>query len=468
MREAILRSILVVDDDKSMRDFLEIFLKQENYKVKCAISGKNAYELLEKKEFDLVITDIKMPGINGVDVLKKVNLLNLSTPVIMITAFASNETALEAINQGVYDYIAKPFNIDEMRIIIKRALERKRLLDENAYLKVELEEKHKYYGMLGNSEKIDKIFKLIDKVAEGNSTISIFGESGTGKELVARAIHARSSRKNNSFVYISCGAIEENLLLSELFGHKRGAFTGAVSDKKGLLEIADGGSFFLDEIGEAPPSVQVKLLRVLQDKEFKRVGVTENTKVDVRFIAATNQNLFELVKKGLFREDLYYRLNVIPIELPPLRDRKEDIPVLAEGFLKKHTKSNRKNIEGFTPEAMKTLEQFNWPGNVRELENVVERAVVLESSNLIKVKSLPESITSIKEKSKLKIPEFSEDGMDLEKYVDKIEKEVITMALNKTNGILNKAASLLNLSLRSFRYRLQKHNIKNWRQDFGS
>ncbi len=468
MREAILRSILVVDDDKSMRDFLEIFLKQENYKVKCAISGKNAYELLEKKEFDLVITDIKMPGINGVDVLKKVNLLNLSTPVIMITAFASNETALEAINQGVYDYIAKPFNIDEMRIIIRRALERKRLLDENAYLKVELEEKHKYYGMLGNSEKIDKIFKLIDKVAEGNSTISIFGESGTGKELVARAIHARSSRKNNSFVYISCGAIEENLLLSELFGHKKGAFTGAVSDKKGLLEIADGGSFFLDEIGEAPPSVQVKLLRVLQDKEFKRVGVTENTKVDIRFISATNQNLFELVKKGLFREDLYYRLNVIPIELPPLRDRKEDIPVLAEGFLKKHTKSNRKNIEGFTPEAMKTLEQFNWPGNVRELENVIERAVVLESSNLINVKNLPESITSIKGKSKLKIPEFSEDGMDLEKYVDKIEKEVITMALNKTNGILNKAASLLNLSLRSFRYRLQKHNIKNWRQDFGS
>lgn len=456
-----MKSVLVVDDDKSMRDFLSIFLKQEGYKVQCADSGKNAFELLEKKEFDLVITDIKMPGINGVEVLKKVNLLNLDSPVIMVTAYASNETAQEAINQGVYDYITKPFNIDEMRIIIRRALEKKRLLDENAYLKVELEEKHKYSEMLGKSEKIEKIFKLIDKVAKGNSTISIFGESGTGKELVARAIHARSNRKNKPFVYISCGAIEENLLLSELFGHKKGSFTGAISDKKGLLEVADGGTFFLDEIGEAPPSVQVKLLRILQDKEFKRVGVTHNTKVDIRFIAATNQNLFELVKNGLFREDLYYRLNVIPIELPPLRERKGDIPVLVECFLIRYSKINGERIKGVTPEAMEAIERFNWPGNVRELENAIERAVVLESSDTITVKSLPEAVISFKAKLELKIPCVSGDGIDLEKHVEKVERELITMALNEANGVLNKAASLLNLSFRSFRYRLQKYNIKN-------
>ncbi len=463
-----MKPILVVDDEKSMRDFLDIFLKQEGYRVRCVSSGKDAFEILEKKEFDLVITDIKMPDISGVEVLKKVNSLNLNTPVIMITAFASNETALEALNQGVYDYISKPFNVDEMRIIIKRAFEKKRLLDENAYLKTELEERHQYSQILGKSEKIKKIFKLIDEIADGNSTISILGESGTGKELVARAIHSRSSRKNNPFIYISCGAIEENLLLSELFGHKKGAFTGAISDKKGLLEEADGGTFFLDEIGEAPPSFQVKLLRVLQDKEFKRVGDTKNIKVDVRFISATNKNLLELTKKGLFREDLYYRLHVIPVELPPLRERKEDIPILAEGFLKRFSGNNKRNIKGFNPGAMEFLERFDWPGNVRELENVIERAVALESSDMVQIKSLPESVTTFDGVSELRMPKLSDDGIDLEEYVEKIEKELITMALNRTNGVLNKAASLLNLSFRSFRYRLQKYNIKNIKEELGS
>ena len=463
-----MKPILVVDDEKSMRDFLSIFLKQEGYQVKCASSGRDAFELLEKKEFDLVITDIKMPDISGVDVLRKINSINLNTPVIMITAFASNETALEALQEGVYDYILKPFNVDEMKIIVKRALEKKRLLDENAYLKTELEEKHRYSQILGKSEKIEKIFKLIDQVADGNSTISISGESGTGKELVARAIHLRSSRKNNSFVCISCGAIEENLLLSELFGHKKGAFTGAISDKKGLLEEAEGGTFFLDEIGEAPLSIQVKLLRVLQDKEFKRVGENKNIKIDVRFISATNQNLLELVKKKIFREDLYYRLNVIPVGLPPLRERKEDIPILAEGFLKRFTESNNRKIKGFTPEAMESLERFNWPGNVRELENAIERAVVLESSNVIQAKSLPESVTALFKTSESQIPKLSEEGIDLEEYIEKIEKELITTALNRTNGVLNKAASLLNLSFRSFRYRLEKYKIKNIRQELGS
>lgn len=443
-----------------MRDFLDIFLKEEGYRVRCVPSGKEALKILEKMEFDLVITDIKMPDVNGVDVLKKVNSLNLNTPVIMITAFASSETALEALNQGVYDYITKPFKIDEMKIIIRRALEKKRLLDENIYLKAELEEKHEYFQIIGKSEKIKKIFHLIDKIADGNNTISISGESGTGKELVARAIHSRSSRRNKPFVYISCGAIEENLLLSELFGHKKGSFTGAVSDKKGLIEMANGGTFFLDEIGEAPPSIQVKLLRVLQDKEFKKVGGTEDIKVDVRFIAATNQNLLELVKKKLFREDLFYRLNVIPIELPPLRERKEDIPLLAESFFKRAARRNEKKIKGFTPDAMASLEQYGWPGNVRELENVIERTIVLESSDVIQVESLPEVVTSFSELSELRISKLS-DGIDLEKHVEKIEKELITMALNKTNGVLNKAASLLNLSFRSFRYRLQKYNIKN-------
>ena len=464
-----MKSVLVVDDEKSMREFLSIFLKQEGYDVKCASSGREAIGLINNKiKFDVVITDIKMPGLSGVEVLKKINSLNVNTPVIMITAYASNETALEAIEQGVYDYITKPFNIDEMRIIIKRALEKKKLLDENTYLKIELQEKNKYSEILGKSEKMENIFKLIDLVAKGNSIISIFGESGTGKDLVARAIHSKSSRNSNSFVCISCGAIEENLLLSELFGHKKGAFTGAVLDKKGLLEIADKGTFFLDEIGEAPPSIQVKLLSVLEDKEFKRVGGTANIKVDIRFITATNKNLYELVKKGLFREDLYYRLNVIPIELPPLRERKQDIPILAEGFLKKFVKSNGKKIKGFAPEAMKVLERFNWPGNVRELENVIERAVVLEQSYYIDAKNFPETIISYEKTTEMSIPKLTDGVIDLEKYVEKIEKEMITMALNRTNGVLNKAASLLNLSFRSFRYRLRKYNIKSPRQEIGS
>jgi len=335
-------------------------------------------------------------------------------------------------------------------------------------MKIDIQRLQKQSGIIGTSEKIVEVLGMIAQVAPVDISVLITGESGTGKEVMARAIYKHSKRSNNPMVIVNCGAIPEGIIESELFGHKKGSFTGASEDRKGYFEQANKGTIFLDEIGEAPLSIQVKLLRVLQDKEFKRVGENKNIKIDVRFISATNQNLLELVKKKIFREDLYYRLNVIPVGLPPLRERKEDIPILAEGFLKRFTESNNRKIKGFTPEAMESLERFNWPGNVRELENAIERAVVLESSNVIQAKSLPESVTALFKTSESQIPKLSEEGIDLEEYIEKIEKELITTALNRTNGVLNKAASLLNLSFRSFRYRLEKYKIKNIRQELGS
>ena len=460
-----MHTILVIDDERSMREFLSIMLEREGYSVVTKDNGNDALEFINKNKYDLIITDIKMPKISGIEILRESMTLHPNTPVIMITAFASTEVAVEAMKLGAYDYITKPFNVDEIKIIIKNALEKKSLFDENISLREELKGRYQFSNIVGKSDKIQKVFELIIKVANSKSTVLITGESGTGKELVARAIHHNSDRKDKPFVSISCGAIPETLLESELFGHQKGAFTGADFDKKGLFEIADGGTFFLDEVSEAPPSIQAKLLRVLQEKEFKRVGGVKDIKVDVRVIAATNKNLHKLIIDGKFREDLYYRLNVIPIELPSLRERKEDIPLLVSHFINKYNSINKKGIKGIRPETMEKLERYVWRGNIRELENVIERAVTLEIADNIYPESLPDEIRNYEiEPLKIVIEPLKSDipseGLNLEDYISEIEKNIILNALNKTGWVKKKAAELLNMSFRSFRYKLQKYDIE--------
>ena len=460
-----MHTILVIDDERSMREFLSIMLEREGYSVVTKDNGNDALEFINKNKYDLIITDIKMPKISGIEILRESMALHPNTPVIMITAFASTEVAVEAMKLGAYDYITKPFNVDEIKIIIKNALEKKSLFDENISLREELKGRYQFSNIVGKSDKIQKVFELIIKVANSKSTVLITGESGTGKELVARAIHHNSDRKDKPFVSISCGAIPETLLESELFGHQKGAFTGADFDKKGLFEIADGGTFFLDEVSEAPPSIQAKLLRVLQEKEFKRGGGVKDIKVDVRVIAATNKNLHKLIIDGKFREDLYYRLNVIPIELPSLRERKEDIPLLVSHFINKYNSINKKGIKGIRPETMEKLERYVWRGNIRELENVIERAVTLEIADNIYPESLPDEIRNYEiEPLKIVIEPLKSDipseGLNLEDYISEIEKNIILNALNKTGWVKKKAAELLNMSFRSFRYKLQKYDIE--------
>jgi len=454
-----MHTILVIDDERSMREFLSIMLGKEGYRAIAIDNGNDALEFISKNKYDLIITDIKMPKMSGIDILRESMALHPNTPVIMITAFASTEVAVEAMKLGAYDYITKPFNVDEIKIIIKNAIEKKSLFDENISLREELKGRYQFSNIVGKSDKIQKVFELIMKVANSRSTVLITGESGTGKELVAKAIHHNSNRRDKPFVSISCGAIPETLLESELFGHQKGAFTSADSDKKGLFEIADGGTFFLDEVTEAPPSIQAKLLRVLQEKEFKRVGGVKDIKVDVRVIAATNKNLHKLIEEGKFREDLYYRLNVIPIELPPLRERKEDIPLLINHFINKYNFTNKKNIKGMTLKAMEMLERYIWRGNIRELENVIERAVTLETNDNIQADSLSDEIRNYRGEHLKTISEIPSEGVNLEDYITKIEKDIILSALEKTGWVKKKAAELLNMSFRSFRYKLQKYDI---------
>ena len=455
-----MHTILIIDDEKSMREFLSIMLEKEGYRTIAIDNGNDALKFIKDNDYDLIITDIKMPKITGIDILRESMTLHQNTPVIMITAFASTEVAVEAMKLGAHDYITKPFNVDEIKIIIKNAIEKKSLFDENIFLKEELKGRYHFSNIVGKSEKIQKIFELIQKVANGKSTVLITGESGTGKELVAKAIHHNSNRRDKPFVSISCGAIPETLLESELFGHQKGAFTSADSDKKGLFEIADGGTFFLDEVTEAPPSIQAKLLRVLQEKEFKRVGGVKDIKVDVRVIAATNKNLHKLIEEGKFREDLYYRLNVIPIELPSLRERKVDIPLLVNHFINKCNFINKKDIKGITLKAMELLERYIWRGNIRELENVIERAVTLETNDNIQADSLSDEIRNYRVEHLKTISEIPSEGVNLEDYITKIEKDIILSALEKTGWVKKKAAELLNMSFRSFRYKLQKYDIE--------
>lgn len=453
--------ILVVDDELSMREFFKLMLDGEGYQAECAPNGREAVSLIQKNFYDLVITDIRMPGMDGIEVLKKVKEISPETIVIMISAYATTETAVTAMKQGAYDYIPKPFNVEEIKLIIKKALEKKQLRQENDRLKEELRKHHRYEKLVGSSPAMLKVYELIKKVARTRSNVLIYGESGTGKELVARAIHVESPRSEQNLVAINCGGIPEPLIESELFGHRKGAFTGAVSDQKGLFAEADGGTIFLDEIAELSPALQVKLLRVLQERVFRPVGGTEDIAVDIRIISATNKDLEQEVAAGDFREDLFYRLNVIQIRVPPLRERKEDIPLLARHFLKKYADEMRKQVDKISPAALKILMQYDFPGNVRELENIIERNVALASSSAIQAEDLSFIDMNNGKGAKTDTPAVTipSDGFDLEKYIARTEKDILLKALEISRGAKQKAAGLLGISFRSFRHRLSKYGL---------
>ena len=449
--------ILVVDDDPNMREVMEIMLQQEGHDVISEEEPLKAIELCRKKVFDLVITDLKMPKINGIEFLKTIKDQRPETIVILITAYASGETAINAMKEGAYDYVEKGENWqEELKRVVRSALIKKGLIKDyplNKEITNETREENSFCGMIGINREMRKIFDTIRKVSNTPANILILGESGTGKELVARAIHENSSRAKMPFVAINSGGIPENLLESELFGYMKGSFTGAYADRQGYFEMARGGTIFLDEIGELSPSLQVKLLRVVQEKTFRRIGGAEDIKVDVRIISATNKNLKEKVKQAEFREDLYYRLNVIPVFIPPLRERREDIPLLINNFIEKYSKMFGKQITNISSYAMELLMNYDFPGNIRELQNIIERGVAMESSNII----LPESLTFGSPKFDM---EISDNGLDLNSELDKIEKMLIEKALQKTKGSKKKAAELLKISFDSLRHRIDKLGIE--------
>lgn len=456
MTDPVKYRVLVVDDEESMRDFLSIMLHREGYLVDSAVDGAQAVAHLRSYSYDLVISDIKMPRMTGLELLAHIKERTPETVVLMVTAFSSTEEAVDAMKQGAYDYITKPFKNEEIRLIVKNALERRALRQENMALKEELGKRYSFEGLVGKSKAMQDVFSLVRKVADSPVKVLITGESGTGKELVARAIHYNSNRREEPFVPINCGAIPENLLESELFGHEKGAFTGAVKQKAGLFETAAGGTIFLDEIGELPQMMQVKLLRVLQENEFRRVGGTAALKADVRVLAATNRNLEEAVAEGSFREDLYYRFNVIRIDLPSLRQRREDIPAMIDFFWERYTGSASVKVdEG----AMRRLIDYHWPGNVRELENVIERATVLGIDGRVTLDCLPPNLVTGVQGGVMPLTEVPDAGMDLDAYLGEIEKEILLKALVKTNGIRKNAAALLGITFRSIRYRLAKYDL---------
>ncbi|MBW1902852.1 MAG: sigma-54-dependent Fis family transcriptional regulator [Deltaproteobacteria bacterium] len=450
--------ILVVDDDRGMREFLEIMLTQEGHGVRCASDGKKALEICRKHKFDLAITDLKMPKVDGIDFLKGVKELSPETMVILITAYASGGTAVTAMKEGAYDYIEKNFDVEDLKKIVRDALDKKGVKEEDAQFIKSIKDADRFGRLIGKSKEMLNVYSIIKKVGETTVNVLILGESGTGKELVAHAVHENGPRKDKPFVVINCGGIPEHLLESELFGYMKGSFTGAVEDKPGLFEVAAGGTIFLDEIGELPTILQVKLLRAIQEKTFRRVGGSEDIKVDVRIIAATNQNLAQKVKDGSFREDLFYRLNVVAIEMPPLRKRKEDIPVLTEYFARKYSSAFGKEIKKVSSYSLELLLKYRFPGNVRELENIIEKSVALGTSNII----LPDNLESAKDKTVMNDSldvDFPEDGIKLNEEMEKIERDLIKKALSESQGSKSKAARLLHVSLDSLRYRIEKLGI---------
>ncbi|MES3037424.1 MAG: sigma-54 dependent transcriptional regulator [Bdellovibrionota bacterium] len=453
--------ILVVDDEESIREFLEIMLKKENYEVTLAEDGQKAKDLLTKKTFDMIISDLQMPHVNGIELLKHVKDSYPDTVFMMITAFGTTETAVDAMKMGAYDYITKPFKIDEVRLNIQNALRSQNLEVENRVLKKELVKEYSFANIIGNSAPMHAIYDLIKRVSTSPTNVLITGESGTGKEVVAKAIHYNGPLKDRPFVTINCGAIPENLMESEMFGHKKGSFTGAVTDKTGLFEVADGGTLFLDEVGELPVTIQVKLLRAIQERVIRRVGGVDDQKIDVRIIAATNRNLDQMVEKGGFRQDLFYRLNVINIKTPSLRERKDDIPSLAQFFLKKYNDKLQKNIQGISVEAMEVLKKYDYPGNVRELENMIERTVALEGGSTILPESLPPMVntSSGRKMASSNEIEIGAEGIELDKVMGQIEKELLIKAIHTAGGVKKRAAKLLNITFRSMRYRVEKYNL---------
>jgi two-component system response regulator PilR (NtrC family) len=458
------KRILVVDDERSLRELLAIVLRREGYEVLLAEDGHAALAALNRGPLDLLISDIKMPDMSGVEVLRAAKAGDAAIPAIMMTAFASTETAVEAMRLGACDYLVKPFDVDELKLKVREKLESRQLRQENVLLKRALNKSHVFGGTIGRSQNMLAVFDLVESVAKTTSTVLVTGESGTGKELIARALHFHSLRRDRPFVALNCGALPETLLESELFGHMRGAFTGAEMTKKGLVEIAEGGTIFLDEIGEMTPMMQVKLLRVLQERRFRRVGGLDEIEANIRVVAATNQDLPKLVADGRFRGDLYYRINVIPIQLPALRERREDIPLIAEHFLSKFREQMGKPVAAISGGAMALLEQYHWPGNIRELENVIERAVALERTPTILVESLPPQIRATIAGSAVATPEdvaeLPDGGFDLEQHVQGVERRYLAQALERAGGVQVRAAELLGMSFRSFRYYAKKYNLK--------
>jgi two-component system response regulator PilR (NtrC family) len=456
-----MEKILVVDDERSMRELLDLVLKREGYAIHTAENGTRALDLVRQNLYDLIISDVKMPDINGIDLLMRVREISPDTMVIMITAFATVETARRAFKLGAEDVVVKDsgFDVEELKVIISKALEKKRLRQENVLLKRELRQRNSLDNIIGRSPQMHAVYQMIETVAATASTVLITGESGTGKELVARAIHSMSNRATAPFVSINCGAFTETLLESELFGYMKGSFTGAQSNRKGLFEAAEGGTIFLDEIGETTPAMQVKLLRVLQERSIRRVGGLEEIAVDSRVVAATNRDLSQMVEDGTFRNDLYYRISVIPIEMPPLRARCSDIPDLVRHFLVKYSRAAGRGPLDISEEAIRYLEGYDWPGNVRELENTIERAVALEPTSCVMPERLPERIIKYKPRT---ISEFDlpEEGIDLEAYLAQLEKDYIIRALQRTSGNQTRAAEILNMSVRSLRHLLDKHKIR--------
>jgi two-component system response regulator PilR (NtrC family) len=460
--------ILIVDDERSLREFLEIFLRKEGYEVSLASNGRDAIDHLERGEvFDLVLTDLMMPQVDGLGVLEAVKDRAPDTQVLMMTAFATTDTAIDAMKKGAFDYVQKPFKVDEIKVVIEKALDQRRLLEENRQLRAQVHKQYSFHNIIGRSPRMQQVFELVRRVADTRTSVLITGESGTGKELVARAIHHGSRRQDFPMVAVNCGAIPENLMESELFGHTKGSFTGAHAAKIGMFSAADQGTIFLDEVGELPMHLQVKLLRVLQERRIRPVGSVQEEPVDVRVIAATNQDLEEAIRGGRFREDLYYRLNVIRLEIPPLRERREDIPLIARHFLKRFATEMDRTIEDFSPETTELLLAYDFPGNVRELENIVERAVTFETTRAVTPESLPPSVASGDTRlrglaSELTVPP---EGMDLEGLLAELERGLLIQGLERTGGNRTEAAKLLRISFRSLRYKLDKYDINTGDRD---
>jgi len=450
--------VLVVDDDAGLREMLEIMLSREGYSVVGEGDGLKALNRCRKERFDLVLTDLKMPKMDGLEFLKSVKEFSPGTQVILITAYATGETAVRAMKEGAYDYVEKDFDVDDLKRLIREALEKKGEKDQQAPFERDADDAVHFGGMIAKNKDMLRIFTTVRKVADTAANVLLLGESGTGKELVARAIHDHGPQSQQPFVAVNCGGIPENLLESELFGHMKGSFTNAFADKPGLFEVARGGTILLDEVGELPPLLQVKLLRVVQEKTFRRIGGVEDIKVNVRIIAATNQDLEKRVRDGGFREDLYYRLNVIPIVIPPLRNRREDIPILTKYFVEKFSRAYGKEIRTISAYALGLLLEYPFPGNVRELENIIERSVALEASTIV----LPENLllsASALERVGVSALDIPEDGVDLNEVVSMFEKRLIEKALQKTKGAKNKTADLLKVTYDSLQYKIEKFEI---------
>ncbi|HUY13247.1 MAG TPA: sigma-54 dependent transcriptional regulator [Terriglobia bacterium] len=451
-------TILIIEDEAKMLRLLELSLAGEGYSVRTAVDAETGVKMLRQEPMDLVLTDLKLPGMSGLDFLQAVKRVDGRIPVVVMTAFGSVETAVQAMKAGASDYILKPFSLEEMKLILKKELDLHRLREENRDLREALGKRYDYKNVVARSPKMQEVLALVERVAPTHSTVLLGGESGAGKDLIARVIHQHSRRASGPFVKINCAAIPENLLESELFGYEKGAFTGAVATKPGKFELADKGTTFLDEIGDVPPATQVKLLRVLQEREFEHLGGTKTLKVDIRLVAATNRDLRAALEQGTFREDLYYRLNVVPINIPPLREHKEDIPDLVNYFVERFGGESGKDLKGITAGAMKLLMQFHWPGNVRELENIIERAVAFAEGNMIEPEDIRLDLSPTIPSKPLaggQIPTFPPAGMTLENYED----EIIREALRRANGNKSHAARMLGLSRNALRYRLAKMGV---------